>query len=245
MYGSTLKMDISNRFMSREIDVPGKDFCDMSKGYDTAFEDFSIVNCMLPRVYHPPLQGNIYEKLSASVAKQLFPEINMVIDYDQLLNKRPGKTDAVFAWHQDMAYWPPPSITPDTRTVTFSLALDTTTPENGCLLFVPGSGVGKELRPHVPLKNNRDESHTIAIDVGDEEEQVHLEAKRGDVTIHDEWVVHGSRGNQTQGDRRTYVVAFRTEETVSRERALGFTHSHNAEFSWDKWIDPPSQSPSI
>ena len=28
------------------------------------------------------------------------------IDYDQLLAKQPHKADAVFAWHQDMAYWP-------------------------------------------------------------------------------------------------------------------------------------------
>jgi hypothetical protein len=30
----------------------------------------------------------------------------MMKDYDQLLNKRHGKSDAIFAWHQDMGYWP-------------------------------------------------------------------------------------------------------------------------------------------
>ena len=28
--------------------VPGKDFCDMSKPFDTKYEDYSIINCMLP-----------------------------------------------------------------------------------------------------------------------------------------------------------------------------------------------------
>ena len=32
---------------------------------------------------------------------------------------------------------------------------------------------------------------------------------RGDVTVHDEWVVHGSGGNYTDGTRRTYVLAYR------------------------------------
>ena len=49
----------------------------------------------------------------------------------------------------------------------------------------------------------------------------------GDVTIHDEWVVHGSGGNLSKGTRRTYVIAFRAAETVRAERAAGFTHSHN------------------
>ena len=42
-----------------------------------------------------------------------------------------------------MAYWPPPSLTPDTRTVTFSLALDSTTLENGCIKYIAGSGETK------------------------------------------------------------------------------------------------------
>ena len=40
---------------------------------------------------------NIYEKVSASVAQQLF-EVDMRLDYDQLLDKMPNAEDAVFAW---------------------------------------------------------------------------------------------------------------------------------------------------
>ena len=42
--------------------------------------------------------------------------IYQVFDYDQLLDKRPGAADALFGWHQDMAYWPTTDLTPDTRT---------------------------------------------------------------------------------------------------------------------------------
>jgi phytanoyl-CoA hydroxylase len=44
-------------FMERQIHVPGKDFCDMSKPLSAKFEDYSLVNAMLPRKYYPPLRG--------------------------------------------------------------------------------------------------------------------------------------------------------------------------------------------
>jgi hypothetical protein len=87
------------RFVSGEIPVPGKDFCDISKPFGTPYEEWSLVNCMLPTVYYPPLRDNILERLTASMARQLFPHNNnMTKDYDQLLNKRPNKTDAIFPW---------------------------------------------------------------------------------------------------------------------------------------------------
>ena len=91
---------VYDKFMNRTIKVPGKDFCDMSKSFDTKFEDFSIINAMLPTKYYPPLVGNIYEQRAADVAAQLFAGTEMAMDYDQLLDKRPEKADAIFAWHQ-------------------------------------------------------------------------------------------------------------------------------------------------
>ena len=201
-------------------------------------DNWNIVNAMLPRKYHPPLQGNIYEQRAASAAAQLFPDVKMVYDYDQLLNKRPGKAGAIFAWHQDMAYWPGRSLTPDTRTVTFSLAVDATTVPNGALKFWPKSGLAGKLHPHKPVAGSREDAHAIAVEVDEARCEPPIETLcvgRGDVTIHDEWVVHGSGGNFTEGTRRTYVFAMRTEDTVKRERAAGFTHSHNDAVNWDSF----------
>lgn len=96
-------------------------------------------------------------------------------DYDQLLCKKPKKSDAIFAWHQDMAYWPPTSMTPHTETATFSLAVDPTTIQNGCIKYIPGSHKSKELRRHVPvakLTGKRDEAHAIAIQVDEAAETI-------------------------------------------------------------------------
>jgi ectoine hydroxylase-related dioxygenase (phytanoyl-CoA dioxygenase family) len=149
----------------------------------------------------------------------------MALDYDQLLAKRPFKTDAVFGWHQDMAYW---IATRDTRTATCWLAIDDSTESNGCMRFVPGSHKEATLRPHRPLHADREQSHTLVTDIDDTEDVVRLaEIARGDVTVHNERVLHGSGGNRSAGWRRAYVVAFRAEPTIAEERRRGFTHSHN------------------
>lgn len=209
----------------------------MSKPFDTPFEEWSIVNCMLPTRYYPLFQNNIYEKLTASIAKQLFPDKDMTKDYDQFLNKRPGKTDAIFSWHSDMNYWPSPKIlgVKDTSTCTFSLAIDDSTVENGCLRYIPGSQLRKTIRPHVSIGKSRDDAHALTIKVDEEKEEIrYAPAKRGSITIHDEYVVHGSSGNTCKDkERRTYVLAYRSKEVVDAERRIGFTHSHNDEVNWD------------
>nr|MCU0260706.1 phytanoyl-CoA dioxygenase family protein [Ilumatobacteraceae bacterium] len=53
--------------------------------------------------------------------------------------------------------------------------------------------------------------------------------RRGDCTVHNERVLHGSGGNHTSGFRRAYVIAYRSRDTIRIERELGFTHSHNDE----------------
>lgn len=254
---------VFDRFVSGEITVPGKDFCDMSKPFDTPYEQWSIVNCMLPATYYPPLQGNPYERLTESMAQQLFAakaeadHTVMVKDYDQFLNKRPGKADAVFAWHQDMAYWPGPDVlgVNKTDTCTFSLAIDDSDQANGCLRYVvpakshsSSSGVSKKtLRPHRPLISSgaansdggRDEGHALTADVDPEVDEIRLApAKSGSVTIHDEYVVRGSGGNAcADRQRRTYVIAYRDREIVEAERRIGFTHSHNDVVNWDTFAD--------
>lgn len=143
----------------------------------------------------------------------------------------------MFPWHVDLAYWP---LTPDTRTVTYSLALDATTKANGCLRFVDGSHKEPSIRPHRPVNQDRSKAHAIVCEVNERTEEnpdgelvSYCEVGRGDVTAHNERVVHGSGGNYTQGWRRTYVLAFRHQSTINMEREAGFTHSHNDTVNWD------------
>ena len=230
---------VFERFIRGEVGGMGRDFCDMSGPYGRAFEDFNLVNAVLPRVYEPSLRDNVFERRATSIARQLMGD-DATLDYDQFLAKRPQRPLAVFAWHQDLGYWP--SGTPDTRTVTCSLALDDATPENGCLRVVPGSHREAKLRPHRPSSWSqspelRHEAHTLTVQLSDHDRVVTLPVPRGSITVHNERIVHGSAGNQTDGWRRTYVVAHRSRETVAYERRIGFTHSHNDAINWQTHLD--------
>lgn len=217
----------------------GRDFCDMSGPYTRAFEDFELVNAVLPRVYRPELQGNVYERRAESIARQLLDD-TATLDYDQFLAKRPRKGGAQFAWHQDLGYWP---TTPhDSLTATVSLALDDADDENGCLRVVPGSHREPELRPHRPVHRSsgsgeRDEGHTLSIELTDDDRVVSLPVKRGSVSVHNERIVHGSPGNDSDRWRRTYIVAYRYGPTVDYEREIGFTHSHNDKIQWTTHLE--------
>jgi ectoine hydroxylase-related dioxygenase (phytanoyl-CoA dioxygenase family) len=218
-----------------------RDFCDMSQPYGTPVEEFRLVNAMLPSVYRPEFKNNIFQQVARSIADQLYPEGKAGLDYEQFLAKKPNKSQAEFAMHQDLGYWPK---TKNTWTATFSLALNDATLENGCLQVVPGSNKEPELRPHRPKdyghqaegEVNRDDSHTLVIEMKHDDRIVFLPVKRGSITIHDERIVHGSGGNYTDEWRKTYVMAFRDVNTIAEERAMGFTHSHNDEVNWAEII---------
>ncbi len=215
---------VYDRFLRGEIAVPGKDFNDMTTGEHGADPSgYAIVNVMVPRRYHEEWQGNVFERRAGSIAAQLCGE-GMVIDFDQLLAKQPGRDDAVFGWHQDQAYW---IDTDDRRTATCWLAVDDSTVENGCMQFLPGSHL-EPVRPHHPLHGDRDTSHTLVTDLRPADVLVPVPIARGDITVHSEGVLHGSGGNTTtESWRRAYIVALRSQATVQAERELGFTHSHN------------------
>ena len=51
-----------DRFLRREIEVPGKDYCDMAGDYGRDPADYSIINVMLPRRYYPAWVDNIVEQ---------------------------------------------------------------------------------------------------------------------------------------------------------------------------------------
>jgi ectoine hydroxylase-related dioxygenase (phytanoyl-CoA dioxygenase family) len=240
----TIERDFE-RFISGQITGMGRDFCDMSGPYDRKFEDFSLINAVLPRKYQPQLQGNIFEQRAASISQQLIGA-TATLDYDQFLAKRPNKPDAAFSWHQDLGYWP--TGTPDPLTATCSLALDNADRENGCLRVVPGSQKGG-LRPHRPLHSgesgDREKSHILSVELTPEDDVIELPVNRGDITVHDERIIHGSGGNSSRNSwRRTYIVAFRTKVCVDYERSIGFTHSHNDKVNWQTHLGALARVPS-
>ena len=228
--------------MGNEKEKMAKDFCDMSQPYGTPFEEFQLINAMLPSFYRKEFVDNILQQISQNIANQLYQNGKAAIDYEQFLAKKPSKEKAEFAIHQDLGYWPK---TKNTWTATFSLAMNDADVLNGCLYLIPGSNKEPELRTHKPKDYNnqtedgsvnRDDSHTLVIELLPDDKVVYLPVKRGSLTIHDERIVHGSGGNQSKDWRKTYIIAYRDTNTIAEERAIGFTHSHNDSVDWKEII---------
>ncbi|MEM7506168.1 MAG: phytanoyl-CoA dioxygenase family protein [Pseudomonadota bacterium] len=105
-------------------------------------------------------------------------------------------------WHQDGHYWP---IRP-LATCTVWIALESSDPGNGCLRVIPGSHRGERLFQH------RDQagaalSQRLAPDAFDEDKAVDLTLDPGQMSLHDVYLIHGSRPNRS--DRRRAGLAIR------------------------------------
>src|SRR4030095_6549116 len=85
-----------DRFLRREIAVPGKDYCDMAGDYGRDPADYSIINVMLPRRYYPAWQGNVLERRALAVAAQL-QGAGVESDYEPLPAQQPGTGEAAVA----------------------------------------------------------------------------------------------------------------------------------------------------
>jgi ectoine hydroxylase-related dioxygenase (phytanoyl-CoA dioxygenase family) len=209
----------------------GRDFGDHSQGHGTKRPEYNMINVNIPCTHDPRWANNIFERRAASITEQLYGA-GMAKDYEQLLTKIPNRPNAVFPFHQDMAYWPKKSGL-NTRTATISLAINRASEENGCLQVLPGSHQSKALYgAHEDFGSNTDEKgdvRAIVLNMTTEDEQkvIPLPVGPGDCTVHEEWIVHGSGGNASDQYRKTYVVAFRDARMIEYERKHGFHHSYN------------------
>jgi ectoine hydroxylase-related dioxygenase (phytanoyl-CoA dioxygenase family) len=111
------------------------------------------------------------------------------------ISKPPFSGEAVL-WHQDGAYWPLEPM----EVVTLWLAVDPSTPENGCVRVIPGSHAGRlyDLRPNREVDNVLGSESAIEID---ESQAVDLVLQPGDVEVHHPNILHSSNAN-TSPQRR-------------------------------------------
>ncbi|WP_222623351.1 phytanoyl-CoA dioxygenase family protein [Streptomyces armeniacus] len=106
-------------------------------------------------------------------------------------------------WHQDSAFWPLDPM----RVVTLWLAVDHSTPENGCLRVIPGS----HRQPVAAVQDNTEVANVlgqeIAVDV-DESAAVDIVLRPGDVEVHHPNIVHGSEANTSPHRRCGLTIRY-------------------------------------
>jgi ectoine hydroxylase-related dioxygenase (phytanoyl-CoA dioxygenase family) len=124
---------------------------------------------------------------------------------------KPAGNGKATPWHQDGEYWP---IRP-LATCTVWLAVDDATPENGCLRIIKGSHKNKDLLKH---ETNPSDNLTLNQELlkteYDESKAVDLVLKRGQISLHDVFLVHGSEPNTSPNPRRGMTMRFMPTTSV-------------------------------
>lgn len=126
--------------------------------------------------------------------------------------KMPGDGKAV-SWHQDASYWPLSA----SKTVTVWLAVDDADTENACMWFVPGS----HLEGHIDYKASDDaEGNVLNQTIENIErfgEPVPVELSAGEISLHSDLLLHGSRANESERRRCGLTLRYCTPDVRAGE----------------------------
>ena len=118
---------------------------------------------------------------------------------------KPALNGFATPWHQDGQYWP---IRP-LATCTVWLAIDDANEENGCLKIIKGSHKDKKLKQHNYNENKNLTLHQELIETEyNKNDSVNLILKRGQISLHDVYLVHGSEANYSSKSRRGMTMRF-------------------------------------
>ena len=139
------------------------------------------------------------------------------------------------SWHQDASYWP---MTPS-KTATVWLAIDDADVDNACMRFIPGS----HHHGHLTYKLSEEDENNVLFQTVPTAEQygepIDVELKAGEISIHSDMLLHGSKAN-TSGRRRCGLTM---RYCAAEVRALQGWHLKGVLLAGDDpeqhWANPP------
>lgn len=124
---------------------------------------------------------------------------------------KPARVGTRTPWHQDGEYWP---IRP-LATCTVWIAIDTSTTENGCLRVMPGSHRDTRLARH---HENNAPGLSLNLELDDtefdERQARDIVLQRGQVSLHDVYLFHGSEPNLSDKPRRGLTLRYMPTTSV-------------------------------
>jgi len=127
---------------------------------------------------------------------------DIVLWGSQMFCKPAGEGLAV-PWHQDGQYWPLDPL----ATVTVRIAIEDSTPENGCMRYIPGSHQPRKLEHHeITTASNMALKQQIP-DI-DESKAADDVLYAGMISIHDVYLLHGSAENKSTKRRSDYAIRY-------------------------------------
>ncbi|MDA9648973.1 phytanoyl-CoA dioxygenase family protein [Alphaproteobacteria bacterium] len=168
-----------------------KNYCSAILSYDEGFLDF----CK-------------NEKILDYISQLIGPDFAL---WNSSFFAKPPIDGHATPWHQDGQYWP---IRP-LATCTVWLAIDNSTPDNGCLKFIKGSHIDQKLKSH-NINNNKNLTlnQELSNKEFDETKAINLVLERGQISLHDVYLVHGSEANNSPNSRRAMTMRFMPTSSI-------------------------------
>ena len=128
----------------------------------------------------------------------------LILRHSHFFAKLPGDGKRV-SWHQDASYWP---LTPS-KVVSAWRAIDDTDVENGAMQVIPGSHKNAQVAFE---KSSKTENNVLNQTVHHPEKHgndpVSLTQKAGQMSLHSDWILHGSEPNMSTRRRCGLAMRF-------------------------------------
>jgi ectoine hydroxylase-related dioxygenase (phytanoyl-CoA dioxygenase family) len=170
-------------------------------------------HCLGGWLVEPVLHDLIFHPAATVPAAQLLGVERLRFWHDQLFYK-PPRHPGVVAWHQDFSYW---TRTLPMQHITINIVLDDTSPENGCLHYVPGSHRWPLLAPVSFGQDMEAFRESLPPELRGRFRPVPVPLRAGEASLHHPLMVHGSYGNGSPRPRRAAVLNFMAPDTRSAE----------------------------
>ncbi|XP_057368698.1 phytanoyl-CoA dioxygenase, peroxisomal-like isoform X1 [Daphnia carinata] len=154
-------------------------------------QDFVYDNVLFEYCRHPTILDCV----------ECFTGPNIMAIHTMLINKPPdsGSLTSRHPLHQDLHYFP---FRPANRIVCAWTAMEDITPENGCLVVLPGSHKGELLQHDYPEWENGVNKMYHGVRGFDDHLIIELSMTKGDTVFFHPILIHGSGPNRTQRFRK-------------------------------------------
>jgi ectoine hydroxylase-related dioxygenase (phytanoyl-CoA dioxygenase family) len=163
-----------------------------------------------PSLHRRHLLETNYVRNATRIAQQLLsPQCILLSDF---LLLKPANVGAGTPWHQDEAYSDPEY---DHAQLTFWMPLQEVGPQDGCMIYLPGSHLMGVLE-HRSL-NNDPGTHAFECAVSFSDEQsACCPLPAGGCVVHGQRTLHCSTNNVSNVDRYAYLLTFGVPPTLAR-----------------------------
>ena len=128
---------------------------------------------------------------------------------------KPPRIGHPVLFHQDGNYWPLEPM----EVITIWLAVDDSTPENGCMQVIPGSHREQRLYAH---RSNQEVANVLSSELDqeiDREKIVDVVVPAGGVSLHDPYLIHGSEANLSDTRRCGLTLRYIPTTTLIKRDA--------------------------